>query len=51
MFWVMIYNKLNEQKTSHLLDSMNAKRLYETALTVVVKWRCGRGDLVEAVVN
>ena len=60
MNWVMIFkefnNKLNEEKTSYLLDSINAKRFtsnisYETALTVVANWRCCRGDLVETVAN
>ena len=49
-------NKLNEEKTSYLLDSINAKRFtsnisYETAPTVVANWRCCRGDLVETVAN
>ena len=49
-------NKLNEEKTSYLLDSINAKRFtsnisYETALTVMANWRCCRGDLVETVAN
>ena len=44
MNWVIIFkefdNKLNEEKTSYLLDSINAKIFtsnisYETALTVV----------------
>ena len=43
-------NKLNEEKTSYLLDSINAKRFtsnisYETALTVVANWRCCRHKL------
>ena len=50
------FDKLNEEKTSYLLDSINAKRFtsnisYETALTVVENWRCCRGDLVETVAN
>ena len=60
MNWVIIFqefdNKLNEEKASYLLDSINAKKItsnisYETALTVVANWRWCRGDLVETVAN